>query len=197
MSSMTGNRGPTGVQSGGGKTGDVMPRGYKTSQLQQYTPEQMELFSQMFSHVSPDSYTSRLASGDQSTFGEVEAPAMRQFQALQGQIGSRFSGMGMGGQKNSGFQNTMGQLGSDFAMQLQSQRQQMQRQAIQDLMGYSNQILGQRPYDRQMVEKAEPQKSGWGGAIGAGVGALGGFAIGGPAGAVGGGKLGYDVGSAF
>lgn len=196
MTSMTGR---TGMKSGGGRTGDVVPEGYKSGQLQQFTPEQMQLFSQLFSHVSPNSQLSKLAMGDEGTFSQMEAPAMRQFQELQGQVGSRFSGMGMGAQKSSGFQNTMGQLGSDFAQQLQSQRQGLQRQAIQDLMGYSSQLLGQSPYERYLIEKQQPQqkKTGWGQAIGGVLGGLGGFALGGPGGAGIGAQLGSGIGGAF
>ena len=197
MNSMNGRRGSTGMQSGGGATGDVLPRGYKSGQMQNFTPEQMQLFSQLFSNVGPDSYLSRLAGGEEGMFNEIEAPALRQFQELQGQLGSRFSGMGMGGQKSSGFRNSMGQMGSDFAMQLQAQRQGLQRQAIQDLMGHSNMLLGQQPYERFMVEKAEKPKSKWGSLIGGGAGALGGFFLGGPAGAAGGYQLGSSVGSSF
>ncbi len=201
----TGNRGPSGnstgsrMRSGGGISGDVIPKGYKSGQLQQFTPEQMQLFEQMLSHVSPDSQTARLASGDQSMFGEIEAPALRQFQELQGQMGSRFSGMGMGAQKSSGFRNTMGQMGADFAQQLQSQRQQLQRQAIQDLMGNSATLLGQKPYERYLIEKQQKQQqsSGWGSAIGGGVGAAAGAYFGGPAGAQIGASVGSGVGGAF
>jgi hypothetical protein len=167
MSSLSGNMGSTGnlsgsrMKSGGGITGDVIPKGYRSGQLQQFTPEQMQLFSQLFGHVSPDSFTSRLASGDESAFGETEAPALRQFQELQGQMGSRFSGMGMGAQKSSGFRNTMGQMGSDFAQQLQSQRQGLQRQAIQDLMGYSTKLLGQSPYERNLIKEEQKKPSFW------------------------------------
>ncbi len=198
-----GNRGSSGgssgsrMRSGGGKSGDIIPKGHLEGQLQQFTPEQMKLFQQMFSHVSPESQTGRLASGDQSMFGEIEAPALRQFQELQGQMGSRFSGMGMGAQKSSGFQNTMGQMGSDFAMQLQAQRQQLQRQAIQDLMGNASTLLGQSPYERFLIKKQQQEKAGtpWGKIIGAGVGgAAGAFSgFGGIAGA----NIGANIGGAF
>ena len=190
------------MRSGAGKTGDVLPKGTKAGQLQQFTPEQMKLFSQLFSNVGPDSYLSKLAGGDEGLFSEIEAPALRQFQELQGQMGSRFSGMGMGAQKSSGFRNSMGQAGSDFAMKLQSQRQGLQRQAIQDLMGYSNQLLGQSPYERFMIEKQQkPQQQGglggWGSAGGALLGGAGGFLMGGPAMGIQGAQLGATVGSGF
>lgn len=183
------------------KFSDKAPKGYKSGALQQFTPEQMQLFSQMFSHLGPDSYLSRLASGDQGLYDEMEAPALKQFSSLQGGLASRFSGMGgqgaLSSRGSSGFQNTMNQAGMDFASQLQSNRQGLQRQAIQDLMGLSNQLLGQRPWERTLTQKPQNESSGWGGLIGAGLGGLGGFALGGPAGAMAGGSLGYNVGSGF
>ena len=38
------------------------PHGYQKFAMQQFTPEQMELFSQMFSQVDPESFLSKLAS---------------------------------------------------------------------------------------------------------------------------------------
>lgn len=162
-SSMTGSRGPTGTLSGMNATGknfkEKIPSGYKAGTLQQFTPEQLQLFQQLFSHVGPDSYLSKLAGGDESLFGEIEAPALKQFSALQGGLASRFSGMGgLGARRSSGFQNTVNQASSDFAQQLQSQRQGLQRQAIMDLMGISQSLLGQRPYERTLTEKP---KSFW------------------------------------
>ena len=150
MSSMTGARGM------GGRTGDKIPSGYQKGSLQQFTPEQQQLFSQLFGHLGPESFLGKLAGGDQSQFAEMEAPALRQFQGLQGNIASRFSGMGSGARRSSGFANTMNQASSDFASQLQSQRMGLQRQALQDLMGYSNQLLGQRPEDQFLVKKEMP-----------------------------------------
>ncbi len=173
------------------------PSGYSQYSINQYTPEQQGLHGQQFEHVGPESYTSRLASGDQSMFAEMEAPALRQFGELQGNIASRFSGMGMGSRNSSGFQNTMGAAASDFAQSLQAKRQELRRQAIMDLMGMSNQILGQRPQEKGLVQKGEKKSSGWGSIIGTGVGTVGGFLAGGPAGAITGAKLGYDVGSSF
>lgn len=156
MTSLVGSRGMqsnTGASLRGGATGNKIPKGYRAGQLQQFTPEQMGLFQQLFSQVSPDSFTARLAGGDQSQFGEIEAPALKQFSALQGNLASRFSGMGSGARRSSGFQNTMNQAGSDFAQTLQSQRQGLQRQAIQDLLGMSSELLGQRPSQRFITPK--------------------------------------------
>jgi hypothetical protein len=130
--------------------------GYRPGQMQQFTPEQLQLFGDMFSHLGPNSFLSKLASGDQSQFEALEKPALRQFGELQGGLASRFSGMGA--RRSSGFQNTLNQASSDFAQQLQSQRLGLQRNAIQDLMGLSNQLLQQRPYENFLV-KQDP--SGW------------------------------------
>lgn len=198
MSSLLGNRGQAGIASSQTNTGfnsmkEKIPSGYKKGTLQQFTPEQMQLFQQLFSHVGPDSFLSKLIGGDQGTFAEMEAPALRQFSELQGNLASRFSGMGTGARRSSGFQNTMTSAASDFASQLQSQRQNLQRQALMDLMGISSSLLGQRPYEQFLVEKQ--QKPGWGGAIGAGLGGLGGLLAGGPAGALSGASIGYGIGS--
>lgn len=152
---------PTGVQpmqgnASGGKPkfeGDKIPHGYKKAQIQNFTPEMLQMFSQMMGMIGPDSDLYRMAMGDQSAFEEMEQPAWRQFQEAQGELGSRFSGAGMGARKGSGFQNAAGQMGNDFAMGLQANRQKMMQQAMQDLMGYGNSLLGQKPYDRGIVEK--------------------------------------------
>jgi hypothetical protein len=127
--------------------------GVRPTQLQQFTPEQMNLFQSLFSHLGPDSFLSKLAGGDEETFNQIEAPALQQFSGIQGNIASRFSGMGSGARKSSGFQNTQNQAASDFAQQLQSQRTGLQSQAIKDLLGMSNELLGQRPYDTGLQQK--------------------------------------------
>ena len=179
---------------GTGQMKEKIPSGYSKNSIKQFDDNQMNLYNQLFGHLGPDSYLSKLASGDQSTFGEIEAPALKQFSALQGQMGSRFSGMGTGGQKSSGFQNSMNSAAQDFAGQLQSQRQGLQSQALRDLMGFSNQILGQRPYQNVLTQKEE---SPWARIIGqfAGAvpGAVAGYAKGGWGGAAQGASGGLDV----
>lgn len=194
MSGHTGYQGNMGTATGK-QFYDKVPKGYKAGQLQQFTPEQMQLFSQAFGHVGPDSYLSRLAGGDEEIFNQIEGPAMKQFSALQGNIASRFSGMGTGARKSSGFQNTQNAAAQDFAGQLQSQRQGLQRQAILDLMGLTHSLLGERPYDRFLVEKPQKQGIDWGGLGGAALGGIGGFFAGGPAGVLTGAQFGYSAGS--
>lgn len=176
---------------------EKVPSGYRAGALKQFDPQQMQLYKSLFQNVGPDSYLSRLAGGDESLFSEIEQPAMRQFGELQGGIASKFSGMGAGARRSSGFQNAQTQAASDFAQQLQANRMSLRNQAIKDLMGMSSELLGQRPYDRFLAPKQEKESSGWGGAIGAGLGGLAGFLSPVPGGAMMGARLGYGIGSAF
>jgi hypothetical protein len=146
----------TGRNVGNKMTGNKVPKGFQMGQIQQFTPEQMNLFQSMFGQLGPNSFLSKLAGGDQGMFEQLEAPAMRQFQGLQGDIASRFSGMGMGSRKGSGFSNTLNQATSDFAQDLQSKRMGLQRQALMDLMGMSSDLLQQRPYETFLTEKPKP-----------------------------------------
>ena len=160
MSSMLGNS-KTGLKQvksmeRGGLAGEYVPSGFRAAQLSNYTPEQSKLFGQLFSQVSPESYTGRLASGDEDIFNEIEAPAYRQFNEQLGGLSSRFSGMGSGGfgsRRSSGFQNAGTAAASNFAQDLASQRQSLRSQAIKDLMGMSSELLGQRPNDRFLIDK--------------------------------------------
>lgn len=177
-----------------GTVKEKIPKGYTKGTLQQFTPEQMNLFSQMFGQVGPESYLSKLAGGDQSAFDEIEAPALRQFNELQGGLASRFSGMGgLGARKSSGFQNSANAQASNFAQELQSQRQGLMSNARNELFNMSNSLLSQKPYENFLVEKQKKQGMDWGGLGGAALGGIGGFFAGGPMGAVSGAGLGYNA----
>jgi hypothetical protein len=161
-----------GGRSGGGQRGDVIPKGYQSAQLQQYTPEQMQLLNQGISNLGPDSYLSKLAGGDESTYEQMEAPAHRQFQGQLGQLGNRFSGMGMGARRSSGFQNTATAATSNFAQELMAKRHDLRRQAMKDLHEMSSELLDKRPYERGFAKKPERQPSGWGSFAGGLVGGV-------------------------
>jgi len=150
-----GNRGNTGSNVGQTATGfqEKRPHGYQYGAMQQFTPEQMELFQSLFQHLSPDSYLSRLAGGDQDLFNEMEAPALRNFNNTIAGIGNRYSSMGLGAQKSSGFQNEQSTAASNFQQDLASRRQALQQNAIKELMGLSGDLLGQRPVNRFLVQK--------------------------------------------
>ncbi len=164
MGGYSGFKGPTGKAQG------LKGTGYQQTTLKNFTPEQQQLFQHLLGQVGPNSQTSRLAAGDQSQFDQLEAPAMRQFGALQGNLASRFSGQGMGGRRSSSFQNAQTSAASNFAQDLQSQRMGLQRQAIQDLMGMGNSLLNQRPYENVLLQKEKPywQQLGIAGAGGLG-----------------------------
>jgi len=139
----------------GSLKGEIIPEGYSKSKIQQFTPEQMQLLEQMIGHLGPEGWLSKLASGDESAFEQIEAPQKRQFGEQLGGIASKFSGLGMGGQKSSGFRNTLNSASSNFAQELGAQRQGLKSQAFKDLMGFTNQALGQKPYDTGLSEDPE------------------------------------------
>ena len=198
-SSMSGYAGPQSNGRGASNPGqpfkEKIPKGYGVSSLQQFTPEQMQVLQNLYPHVGEDSYLSRLAGGDQSLFDEMEAPALRQFNELQGEIASRFSqgsGQGsLGARKSSGFQNTQTAAASDFAQQLQSQRQGLQRQGLKDLFEMSHMLMGERPFERRLYEKPQKEKNGWSKFLPLAGAAVGGV-FSGPAGAA----AGYNIGGA-
>jgi len=129
------------------------------NQLNNFSPEQQQAFGRMGQNVGPGSYLSKLAGGDQSEFAALEAPALQQFQGLQGDIASRFSGGGgsLSARRGSGFQNSLNQATSDFASRLQAQRLALRQQAIESLHGMTNDFLNQRPFS--YVEKQQRRKS--------------------------------------
>lgn len=174
--------------------------GWQSQIFNQFTPEQLGLFKQMFSSVDPGSFTSKLASGDQSAFNQLEAPQWRDFKALQGNLASRFSGAGgygsLGARKSSGFQNTMTSAGSQFAQDLAANRQQLQRQATSDLFAMSQALLGLSPYRQDFFQPQDKKTPTWmkllglaSPVAGAGIGGL----FGGPTGAY----IGGSIGSQF
>lgn len=189
-----------GMMSKGNSTGQMkekIPSGFKKATLQQMTPEQMQLLSQLFPFLGEGSDLQRLAGGDQSMFEEMEAPAWRQFQEAQGELGSRFSSMGMGAQKGSGFKNAANQQSSDFAMSLQSKRQELQRQALKDLFEMSHQLMGERPYENALVQKPQKGASGIGKVGGSILGGTAGFFTEGPTGVIPGAQAGSEIFSGF
>jgi hypothetical protein len=184
---------------GQSSAGNNIPKGYKAGSIQQFTPEQMDLFKSLFGQVGSGSNLSRLASGDEAAFKPYEDQAMRGFQEFSGDLASRFSGAGMGARKGSGFKNLATQGAQDFASQLSLQRRDLQRQALADLLGLSETLLSQRPQENFLIKNQQKQSklSKW---LGIGLpiaGAAAGAAFGGPAGAALGGQLGGSLASGF
>ena len=139
-----------------GRPSTVKGTGMKALTMQQFTPEQLDLFKSLFGQLGPGSYLSKLAGGAPEMFDQLEAPALKQFAGIQGNLASRFSGMGTGARHSSGFYNTMNTAAQDFASQLQSQRLDYQRNAMRDLFEMAGLLMGQRPYETSLIAKKQP-----------------------------------------
>lgn len=191
-----------------GATGALSPRqsGYDIVQAPRYSQDKMRQMEELRGIIEPGykqglGDMSRLAGGDQSYFEQLEAPAMRQFGELQGNIASRFSQGGdlgaggagsMGARHSSGFQNTMSGQASNLAERLMGQRMGLQQNALSQLSGLYSELT-QDPYEMYIEEKKRRNGWGnalsgavsgatagsafgpWGTAIGGGIGALGGY----------------------
>ena len=182
-----------------GAAGNKIPKGYSAGRLQQYTPEQQSLYSSLFPYVSPGSQLSERAQGSDAGFQPYEDYARRQFQEATGQLASRFSGVGQGAmsaRKGSGFQNALTQGAQDFATQLAMQRQELQRNALHDLMGISESLLNQRPFNQFLIQKPPKQpKQGFFSKLFGAAAPVAGGVLGGFFGGTGGAMLGSQVGS--
>ena len=174
-----------------------IPDEVEIGRINQYTKGQHKLFKERMGDVGEDSYLSKLAGGDEQTYREMEAPALRQFQGTIGGIASRFSagsGRGsLGTRRSSGHQNAQTSAASNFAQELQANRANLRRQAIKDLHEMSSQLLDKRPYENVIFGGNQQEKGalgGWGGTIGTVGGGVAGAYFGGPAGAAAGASLG-------
>lgn len=87
-----------------------------------------------------------LLSNDPSKMAAFEAPAMRQFnERIVPGLAERFSAVG--GQRSSAFPQALSQAGADLSERLSAQRAQLQGQAAQGILGYLNQLLGQKSFE--------------------------------------------------
>jgi len=132
--------------------------GYRAINIPTKSGEQSRAFSEALAALQPYlggavGSMGRMASGQPEQFEQMEAPAMRQYQQLLGNIGARYSGMGMGAQKSSAFQNEMSSAASDLAERLQSQRLSMQQSAQEQLMNLFKSLMGEDLFDTQLMPK--------------------------------------------
>lgn len=150
---MTFGAGPTGRISG------LKGTGYKQITSPTLSPEQAQLFSQLIGGTSRGlgqgglESLSQQATGNPEQFQQMEAPAMRQFNQLQGGLASRFSGMGSGARNSSGFQNSLGEAGASLSEQLASKRMDYQQQALAQLLGLSSVLLGKDTFQTGLIPK--------------------------------------------
>lgn len=140
----------------------VKGTGYNQVQVPRLSPEQMSLFKQVFSQIQPGltgalGHLGDLAGGgNEETWKQLEAPALRQFGQLQGNIASRFSGAGSGARRSSGFQNALSGAGADLAERLQSQRLGLQQDAIGQLLGLYGNLMGTQTQDTGFLPRQKP-----------------------------------------
>jgi hypothetical protein len=139
MSSMIGSSGFTPQNSG------LKNTGYRSVNVGA-DPRIQQLWQMLMGGASPGlsgglNFLSKLSQGgDEDFWRQQEAPAMRQFGQMQGQIASRFSGNDA--RRSSGFQNELGGEASSLAERLQSNRMELQQNAINQLMQLSQNLLG-------------------------------------------------------
>jgi len=88
--------------------------------------------------------------GSEADWQKLEAPALRQFGALQGNLASRFSQAGA--RRSSGFQNTQSEAGTDLAERLQSQRMGIQQNAQSQLLELMQSLLGAKTFETNLLE---------------------------------------------
>ena len=126
--------------------------GYKTRSVSNFTPEMQQLFDKLLGGLNTGGgpgngldYLSKLASGQQGGFEQEEAPAYEAYNRGLAQQANRYAGLGALG--SSSFQNLASSGAQELGMNLASRRGELQRNAIEKLLGYSTQLLAQKPYD--------------------------------------------------
>lgn len=102
-----------------------------------------DLLKSQFMQGAPDLYSQLRgqASGSPQAFAGLEGPLRQQFQEqILPQIGMQFGLTGTN--KSSGFQNTLARAGQQFGSDLAAQRASLQQNAMQQLLGLGNTLLG-------------------------------------------------------
>ena len=132
--------------------------GYKQVQLPTMQPQQYQLFNQLLSGAGRNvsgglDLLGGMASGQDEYFQALEAPYYRALQQAGGQLGSRFSGMGMGARGSSGFQNALAEEAGGLSERLGSQRLALQQNALQQLLQLSESLLGKRSFENALIPR--------------------------------------------
>jgi hypothetical protein len=146
-----------------GSVSKLKGTGYNQVTIPNKTPQQMGLFNQGAEGLSQgfpqilQQLMQMAQGGDEKSWGQLEAPAMRQFGELQGNIASRFSGAGTGARRSSGFNNAQSGAATDLAERLQSNRLGLQNQAQQSLMQMYQNLIGQDLNTTSLI----PKKKKW------------------------------------
>jgi phage-related protein len=141
----------------GGATPSSKINGYQQVKTPNFTNGQMKLFQQLLGSAGGGAekgldFLSKLAGGDEAAFAQSEQPAYNAFNKNIGNIASRFSQAG--GRNSSAFDNAVAGASAEMGQNLQANRASIQQQAIQSLLGQSNTLLGQKPYDNALLADA-------------------------------------------
>lgn len=132
--------------------------GYKLRNVPNYTPQQMQLFSQLLGGLQGSGIgkglenLQGLAGGEEEGFDQLEAPAYSAFQKGIGQLGSQFAGLGA--LNSSGFQNAAAGQARQLGENLGAQRMGIQQNALERLLGLSDTLLGKKPFDSFLEKKS-------------------------------------------
>lgn len=177
--------------------------GYNVAQIPNLDPQSMQYRQSLLEGSQGGlrnglDILSQQAGGDESYFKGTEDRAFRDFEKGLGRIGSRYAGVGSGAmssRRSSAFSNEVSGAAGDLASRLQEQRMGIQRSALEDLIGLSQMLLSNKPYDFQLTEPKQ-KKKWWQTAVGAGA-PIAGAAIGGAFGGIPGAQVGSTVGSSF
>lgn len=95
---------------------------------------------------------------DPEFFNKFEAPALRQFEEMGGELGNRFASMGSGGATGStGFRNMLGREAQNLSTNLAAQRGQMQQNAVPQMLGYAQQPVSN--YQTMMQQALQPTQN--------------------------------------
>lgn len=126
---------------------------YGTPESYFTTPGRAQLYEQLARGTTSTlprgfDFLSRLLSGDESIYRELEAPALRQFQEqIVPGLAERFTAMGQGAQGSSAYQQQLLQAGSRLAQDLAGQRAGYRMSALDRLLQQAGQTAQTSPYD--------------------------------------------------
>lgn len=142
-------------------------KGFNTAQMPNMPPEMMQLLMQLLGPSGEGAGESidwlrQLIGGDESGY---EDAAHRAFDKRVGQIASRDSHLGA--RNSSGYRNSIANAGAEMSENMADKRTNLIMQAIQMLMGNSQKLLQQQPFQNFAVPKPQKnQGTDWGSVIG-------------------------------
>lgn len=125
-------------------SGFVLPKGYSASVIPKYNDQQQDFLKNLLSKLGASSMGAAdqlgsMASGQGGAFDNMENQAMNFFNnKLAPSINQQYAHQGMLG--SSAFQGALSQAGQGVTEDMYNQRQNLQQQAIRDLLGLSERL---------------------------------------------------------